>query len=202
MPSQVPPPEGETPPPGEITRLLHAAGAGDREAVDRLFSAVYAEMRRLAHRELASAGLHGTINTTALVHETYLKLSHGNAWSVRDRFHFYATAARAMRMVLIDDARHRLRSKRGGGKADLPLEGVDAALPEKTEELLALDEALGRLEAASPELARVVEWRFFGGLSVEDIARTLEVSDRTVRRQWRAARAFLYRSLSAPAAQP
>jgi RNA polymerase sigma factor (TIGR02999 family) len=202
MPSQVPPPEGETPPPGEITSLLHAAEAGDRAAVDRLFSAVYGEMRKLAHRELVSAGLHGTINTTALVHETYLKLSRGNAWSVRDRFHFYATTARAMRMVLIDDARHRLRDKRGGGKANLPLEDVDLALPEKTEELLALDEALLQLETASPELARVVEWRFFAGLSVEDIAKTLEVSDRTVRRQWRAARAFLYRSLSRPAAQP
>ena len=201
MTPQVPPPEGETPPPGEITRLLQAAEAGDREAVDRLFSAVYGEMRKLAHRELVSAGLHGTINTTALVHETYLKLSRGNAWSVRDRFHFYATTGRAMRMVLIDDARHRLRDKRGGGRATLPLEDVDAVLPEKTEELLALDEALVQLETASPELARVVEWRFFAGLSVEDIAKTLEVSDRTVRRQWRAARAILYRSLSGPAAQ-
>jgi RNA polymerase sigma factor (TIGR02999 family) len=152
MTSQVPPPEGETPPPGEITNLLHAAEAGDRGAVDRLFSAVYGEMRKLAHRELASAGLHGTINTTALVHETYLKLSRGNAWSVRDRFHFYATTAKAMRMVLIDDARRRLRGKRGGGRANLPLEEAEAILPapEKSEELLALDEALGRLETAAP----------------------------------------------------
>jgi RNA polymerase sigma factor (TIGR02999 family) len=204
MTLQVPPPEGETPPPGEITSLLHAAEAGDRGAVDRLFAAVYGEMRKLAHREIASAGLHGTINTTALVHETYLKLSRGNVWSVRDRFHFYATTAKAMRMVLIDDARHRLRDKRGGGKANLPLEDVEAVLPgpEKTEELLALDEALGRLEEAAPDLARVVEWRFFAGLSVEDIAKTLEVSDRTVRRQWRAARAFLFRSLSGPDAHP
>ncbi len=202
MTLQTSPPEGETPPPGEITTLLKAAEAGDRGAVDRLFSAVYGEMRKLAHRELASAGLHGTMNTTALVHETYLKLSRGNAWSVRDRFHFYATAARAMRMVLIDDARHRLRDKRGAGKANLPLDDAEAILPapEKTEELLALDEALKRLETEAPELARVVEWRFFAGLSVEDIAKTLEVSDRTVRRQWRAARAFLYRSLAAPAA--
>jgi RNA polymerase sigma factor (TIGR02999 family) len=202
MTLQTSPPEGETPPPGEITTLLKAAEAGDHGAVDRLFSAVYGEMRKLAHRELASAGLHGTMNTTALVHETYLKLSRGNAWSVRDRFHFYATAARAMRMVLIDDARHRLRDKRGAGRADLPLDDAEAVLPapEKTEELLALDEALKRLETEAPELARVVEWRFFAGLSVEDIAKTLEVSDRTVRRQWRAARAFLYRSLAAPAA--
>jgi RNA polymerase sigma factor (TIGR02999 family) len=204
MTSQVPPPEGETPPPGEITNLLHAAEAGDRGAVDRLFSAVYGEMRKLAHRELASAGLHGTINTTALVHETYLKLSRGNGWSVRDRFHFYATTAKAMRMVLIDDARRRLRGKRGGGRTNLPLEEAEAILPapEKSEELLALDEALGRLETAAPELARVVEWRFFAGLSVEEIAKSLEVSDRTVRRQWRAARAFLFRDLSGPEAPP
>jgi RNA polymerase sigma factor (TIGR02999 family) len=204
MTSQVPPAEGETPPPGEITNLLHAVEAGDRGAVDRLFSAVYGEMRKLAHREIVSSGLHGTLNTTALVHETYLKLSRGNAWSVRARYHFYATTSKAMRMVLIDDARRRFRSKRGSGKANLPLDEVDAILPapEKTEELLALDEALGRLETAAPDLARVVEWRFFAGLSVEDIAKTLEVSDRTVRRQWRAARAFLYQNLSGPDAGP
>jgi len=200
MTAQVPPAEGEIPPPGEITSLLHAVEAGDSGAMDRLFSAVYGEMRRLAHRELASAGLHGTISTTELVHETYLKLSGGNVWSVRDRFHFYATTARAMRMVLLDDARRRLRGKRGGGRANLALEeaGEVFSAPEKSEELLALDEALVRLEASAPDLARVVEWRFFAGLSVEDIAKTLDVSDRTVRRQWRAARAFLFRDLSGP----
>jgi len=204
MTPQTPPPEGETPLPGEITGLLHAVEAGDRGAVDRLFSAVYGQMRKLAHRELASAGLHGTISTTELVHETYLKLSRGNVWSVRDRYHFYATTAKAMRMVLIDDARRRLRGKRGGGRASLPLEeaGEVFSAPEKSEELLALDEALGRLETAAPDLARVVEWRFFAGLSVEDIAKTLDVSDRTVRRQWRAARAFLFRDLSGLDAHP
>jgi len=172
--------------------------------VDRLFSAVYGEMRKLAHREIVSSGLHGTLNTTALVHETYLKLSRGKAWSVRDRYHFYATTSKAMRMVLIDDARRRFRGKRGSGKANLPLDEADAVLPapEKTEELLALDAALGRLETAAPDLARIVEWRFFAGLSVEDIAKTLEVSDRTVRRQWRAARAFLFRNLSGTDAVP
>jgi RNA polymerase sigma factor (TIGR02999 family) len=179
---------------GDITGLLEAAKRGDREAVDRLFQSVYAELRRLAHREIQSAGLHGTLNTTGLVHEAYLKLSGGSAWSVRDRAHFYATAARAMRMVLLDDARHRLREKRGAGKAAVPLDGVDVAAPDggTAEELLALDEVLKGLESAAPELARVVEWRFYAGLSEEEIARTLEVSERTVRRQWRAARAFLY----------
>jgi RNA polymerase sigma factor (TIGR02999 family) len=203
MTAQTPPPDGGAPP-GEITSLLRAAEGGDRAAVDRLFSVVYGELRKLAHRELASAGLHGTIDTTALVHEAYLKLSRGDPWSVRDRYHFYATTARAMRMVLLDDARHRLRGKRGGGGSHLPLEDVEARLPlaGKSQELLDLDEALVQLESAAPELARVVEWRFFAGLSVEDIAKTLDVSDRTVRRQWRAARALLYRSLSGPAAPP
>jgi RNA polymerase sigma factor (TIGR02999 family) len=184
---------------GDITDLLlRAVESGDREAVDRLFQSVYGELRRLAHREIRSAGLHGTLNTTGLVHEAYLKLSAGTAWSVRDRAHFYATAARAMRMVLLDDARHRLRSKRGSGKAPIPLEGVDAAAPGAgaPEDLLALDEALKGLESAAPELARIVEWRFYAGLSEAEIARTLEVSDRTVRRQWRAARAFLFSRLS------
>lgn len=184
--------------PGEVTALLRAAESGDPEALDRLFQSVYGELRRLAHREIRSAGLHGTLNTTGLVHEAYLKLSGGSAWSVRDRGHFYATASRAMRMVLLDDARHRMREKRGAGKAALPLEGVEVAAPggESAEVLLALDEALKGLESAAPELARVVEWRFFAGLSEEEIARTLEVSDRTVRRQWRAARAYLYGHLS------
>ena len=184
--------------PGEITGLLRAAESGDRGAIDRLFQSVYGELRRIAHREIAQAGLHGTLNTTGLVHEAYLKLSRGSSWSVRDRQHFYATAARAMRMVLLDDARHRMREKRGGGKAPVPLEAVDSAEPGAgtVEDLLALDEALKKLEAVAPELARVVEWRFFAGLSDEEIAGALEVSDRTVRRQWRAARAFLYRSLS------
>ena len=103
-----------------------------------------------------------------------------------------------MRLVLLDDARHRMRDKRGGGKAALPVEGIvaEARTPGSVEDLLALDQALTRLEAAAPELAQIVEWRFFAGLSDEEIAATLEVSDRTVRRQWRAAKAFLYRSLS------
>jgi RNA polymerase sigma factor (TIGR02999 family) len=182
---------------GEITGLLRAAESGDRESVDRLFQSVYGEMRRLAHREIRAAGLHGTLNTTGLVHEAYLKLSRGG-WSIRDRQHFYAIAARAMRMVLLDDARHRLREKRGGGHAPVPLEAVEAAQPASgtPEELLALDGALKELESAAPDLARVVEWRFYAGLSVEEIAKSLEVSDRTVRRQWRAARAFLFRRLS------
>lgn len=201
MTLEVPPSEGETPPPGEITTLLRNAEAGDPEAVDRLFTAVYAELRRLAHRERGASPA-ATLSTTELVHETFLKLSRGASWSPRDRYHFFATAGRAMRMVLVDDARRRMRDKRGGGRALIPLDEAGAAIPERSEDLLALDQALSDLEATSPELARIVEWRFFAGISVDDIAAALEVSDRTVRRQWRAARAFLYRSLSVRSVAP
>ncbi len=138
-----------------------------------------------------------------MVHETYLKLSRGAPWSLRDRYHFYATTARAMRMVIVDDARRRMSAKRGGGEWLLSLdraEGESQGL-QSPDELLALDEALSRLENEDPHLARLVEWRFYAGLSVEDIARTLEVSERTVVRHWRAARAFLVQQLSsAPSA--
>ncbi len=117
-------------------------------------------------------GGYGNLDTTELVHEAYLKLSHGAPWSIRDRYHFYAATARAMRQVIVDDARRRFRSKRGSGVPPRALDDVAETLPrsERPEELLALDEALTRLETADPELARIVEWRFFNGLSVEDIA--------------------------------
>jgi len=188
---------------GEITAMLRAAESGDRDALDRLFQSVYGELRRIAHREIASAGLYGTLNTTGRVHEAYLKMSRGTPWTARDRMHFYSTAARAMRLVLLDDARRRLREKRGGGRAPVSLQTIEAAGPSlrSPEELIALDAALTELDAAAPELAQIVDWRFFAGLSVEEIASVREVSDRTVRRQWRAARAFLYGRLSGAEAE-
>lgn len=196
---EVPRPEGRLGP-GEITDLLRAVETGDREAVGRLFATVYDQLRQLARRQLDRAGRHGTLSTTELVHETYLKLSQGAPWSLRDRYHFYATTARAMRMVIVDDARRRMAAKRGRGERLLSLDWAKGASrgPESPEELMALDEALSLLERQDPDLARLVEWRFFAGLSVEDIASTLDVSERTVVRHWRAARAFLLQSLSAP----
>lgn len=194
------PPQGDREPAGRITDLLRAAEKGDAGAADSLFATVYAEMRRIARRQLSASGRHGNLDTTELVHEAYLKLSHGAPWSIRDRYHFYAATARAMRQVVVDDARRRFRGKRGAGSPGISLQGDDLPAPlprsEKPEELLALDEALTQLETADPELARIVEWRFFSGLSMEDIAKTLEVSERTVKRHWQIARAFLFRQLS------
>lgn len=195
--------DSETPRPAapsateDITALLRAVEGGDRAAMDRLFESVYGELRRIARRQLAAGPAQATLDTTALVHEAYLKFARGASFSLRDRFHFFATSARAMRLVLIDHARSRMRAKRGGGAPVRDLEEGEVAAAERPEELVALDEALSRLEGTDPDLARIVEWRFFGGLSVEEIASTLEVSDRTVKRHWRAARAILFEDLSA-----
>lgn len=196
--------DGEAPAPGaeEITTLLAAAGAGDRGASDRLFEAVYAELRRIARRQRAASAPMATLSTTALVHEAYLKLSGEARWSVEDRRHFFALAARAMRHVLVDHVRRRGRLKRGGGALALDLEAEEVAAPDRGEELVALDEALGRLESVEPDLAQLVEWRFFAGLSVEEIAELTGVSDRTVKRRWRSARAFLYQDLASQGIAP
>jgi RNA polymerase sigma factor (TIGR02999 family) len=134
-----------------------------------------------------------------LVHEAYLRLRRSANWSSRDRQHFYALAAQAMRRLIIDYARTRTREKRGGRLALYPLEGVDLPVVERAESVLALDEALQRLERADPELARLVEWRFFGGLTTEEVADLMAVSERTVKRRWRLARAFLLQELTAGA---
>lgn len=189
-----------TPPPaddGPITRLLRAAAEGDSAAHERLFTLVYDELRRLARRQLSRASGLATLSTTAVVHEAYLKLSADGRWSARDRSHFYALAARTMRHVLIDYARRGARQKRGGGAIEVGLDEGVVATPIRSAELFRLDDALTRLEATEPDLARIVEWRFFGGLSVEEIASALEVSSRTVKRHWRVARVFLYREIAA-----
>jgi RNA polymerase sigma factor (TIGR02999 family) len=188
--------------PAEITALLQAANAGSRDAFDRLFGVVYQELRRIAQRQLRAApGGLVTLQTTALVHEAYLRLRRSANWSSRDRQHFYALAAQAMRRLIIDYARTRTREKRGGRLALYPIEGVDLPVVERAESVVALDEALQRLERADPELARLVEWRFFGGLTTEEVADLMAVSERTVKRRWRLARAFLLQELT-PGAAP
>jgi RNA polymerase sigma factor (TIGR02999 family) len=186
----------------EITHLLESASGGDAEAFDRVFQVVYDELRRLA-RQVRRGRASETLNTTALVHEAYVRLLPSRDLAWEGRSHFMAVAARAMRQVLVRAAERRATAKRGGDKTHVPLDdtfhriegggsgGVD---PER---ILALDAALGGLERLNARQARVVECRFFAGLSVEETARALDVSEPTVKRDWSAARAFLARELSA-----
>lgn len=187
---------GVTAGPGEpLTEMLRAAG-GDRAALDALLPRVYAELKSLAHA--ARAGRPGgTLCTTALVHEAYLKLvpSSGTAW--HDRAHFFGVAARAMRQVIVDTARRQARLKRGGEAALVTFEDDAHATPVQAAEVLVLDDALDRLARLNPRQARVVEHRFFAGLTAEESAVALGVSVPTVDRDWRAARAWLAREMRA-----
>jgi RNA polymerase sigma factor (TIGR02999 family) len=179
---------------GEITALLTALEHGDSSAMERLLPLVYSELRERAHGQRMRRGSSDTLSTTALVHEAYLKLTGGAQRSYNDRAHFFAVASRAMRHILVDDARRNMARKRKGERAssvDLDL----VASPERAEELVALDGALAELEQVDDRLARTVELRFFGGLSVEETADLLGISPRTVKRDWRKARAFLYRAM-------
>lgn len=181
----------------DLADLLAGIGAGDRAAMDRAFAAVYAELRRLAHGQLARNPEHGTLCTTALVHETYLRLVDSKGAAVVGREHFFALAARAMRHVLVDYARHRKAVKRGGGQPLTLLDEATVPAAERASELLAIDDAITSLESAEASLGRLVELRFYGGLSVEETAGVLRVSSSTVKREWRRARAFLQRELEA-----
>ena len=182
--------------PGEITRLLISWRGGDRAAFDRLFPLVYDELRLLARRQLRRSGGDATLSTTAVIHEAYLKLVDQSRAAVHDRHHFFSLAARAMRQILVDDARRRGAQKRGGGADPATLDDGAAAAAGRGADLVDVDEALLKLEAADNRLARIVEMRFFGGLSVEETAEALEVSPRTVKRDWQKARAFLYHELA------
>jgi RNA polymerase sigma factor (TIGR02999 family) len=183
---------------GEITSLLHAASGGDREAFGRLVGVVYGELARLAHARLRAEPVGHTLGTTGLVHEAYLRLASQERAAWQNREQFFAVASEAMRRILVDHARRRLREKRGGGVEHVPLDDALEAVAltdEQSEELVALDAALARLAAFNPEGARIVQLHFFGGLSQGEIATMLGSSERTVRRQWSVARAWLRREL-------
>jgi RNA polymerase sigma factor (TIGR02999 family) len=182
------------PPAGEITELLNAARDGDRNALDSAFTRVYRELRGIAEAQLRKVGGVDTMSTTVVVHEAYLRLVKARELTSENRGHFFALAATVMRRLLLNHARHHLARKRGGGRP-VPLDDLDVPVEGRAEVLVALDEALDRLEALDPRLARVVELRYYAGLSVEETAAALDVSDRTVKRDWRAARAFLHSRL-------
>lgn len=179
-----------------LTRLLKEAAGGDPEATDRLYRAVYPELRRLARRlRYGRAG--ETLGTTALVHEAYMKVSRGEPVDWQERAHFFGIAASAMRQVLVDAARRRMAYKRGGAQAVLlSLDDAVAPAPVRPADLIALDESLSRLEQIAPRRARIVELRFFAGLTMEQIAAMLGLSIATVEREWRAARAWLAAQLA------
>ncbi|HZN08043.1 MAG TPA: sigma-70 family RNA polymerase sigma factor [Pyrinomonadaceae bacterium] len=182
--------------PQEVTQLLADWGRGDKSAFDKLFPLVHEELRRIAQRQMNHERPGHTLQATALVNEAYLKLAGNEGFEWRDRAHFYAVCAQVMRHVLIDHARAHARDKRGGGALQVSLNDAIALGEQRAEELVALDEALRSLEGLDPQKGRIVELRYFGGLSIEETAEVLDISPRTVRREWRRSKAWLYRMIS------
>lgn len=180
-----------------VTAVLAGVRAGDEGAMHRLFALVYDELHRLARSHRRRWSGDDTMNTTALLHEAFIKLTAGTVPHFENRHHFFATAAKAMRQVLVNYAEARHAAKRGAGAEHVPLEDEHMLVAEDTiGELLDLDRALRALEARSPRQCRVVECRVFGGLSVEETAEALEISPATVKREWQVASALLFRDLS------
>jgi RNA polymerase sigma factor (TIGR02999 family) len=183
-----------------LTQLLLEARDGGAAALDRVFPFVYSHLRAIAHAHLGPNGEGRTVSTTALVHEAYLKLVDAERLEWQDRTHFFSLASRAMRQILVDYARRYSSAKRGGDAVHVDLDDVQIAVADRAETLLSLDAALARLTDMSPRLAQVVELRFFGGLTEEDTAKVLGVTDRTVRRDWIKARGWLHRELQVTSA--
>ena len=181
----------------DITQILRDWSGGDREALDTLMPLVYDELRRQASRFLRRENSDHTLQTTALIHEAYIKLIDQRKTDWQNRSHFFAIASQAMRRILVDHARTKHREKRGGHDLKLPLdEAMTVAGDEKSVDLVALDEALTRLEAIDKQQSRVVELRYFSGLSLEDTADVLKISRSTAARDWAMARAWLHRELT------
>jgi RNA polymerase sigma-70 factor, ECF subfamily len=178
-----------------VTGLLHEWQQGDREALDRLTPLVYDELRRMAHRYIQRERAGQTLETTALVNEAYLRLINQQKMDWQNRAHFFAVTARVMRHILIDHARRRHYLKYGGEAQQVSLTEANAMSEVRAAELVALDEALDELAKLDPRKSRVVELRYFGGLSLEETADVLEISIMTVRRDWRTAKAWLYKAV-------
>ena len=182
--------------PNEITKLLHGWQGGDGAALDALVPVVYKELRRLAHYELRKERPDHTLQSTALVNEAYLRLVGQNLPKLENRAHFFAIAAQLMRQILVDYARRHRASKRGSGICLLELDDATALPQRKNVDVVALDDALNALAAIDPRQSRVVELRFFAGLSVEETSEVMGIATATVQRDWTAARAWLHREIS------
>ena len=183
------------PSPKEVTRLLVDWGNGDQAALDELIPLVYDELRRLARRYMRREYQNHTLQTSALVNEAYLRLIDQNSVQWQNRAHFFGVSAQLMRRILVDHARSRSRAKRGGGAQIVSLV-EQAVIPNEVEEVIALDDALKNLAEMDPRKSQIVEMKFFGGLTTEEVAEVLKVTPRTVERELRKAKAWLNRALS------
>jgi len=185
-----------TPSHNEVTQLLLDWGNGDKAALDKLIPVVYQELRRLARSYMRKERAGHSLQTSALVNEAYLRLIDYNRVRWQNRSHFFAIAAQAMRRILVDHARARQSAKRGAGAQKVSLDEVAIVSDERAEELLALDDALNKLEQLDERKSRIVELRYISGLSMEEVAGVLGLSTRTVEREWKFARAWLYNAIS------
>lgn len=185
--------------PPEVTQLLGQWSDGDRAALDELMPLVYDELRQMAHRHMAQERAGHTMQATALVNEAYLKLKGGGIGRLQNRAQFFAVAAQMMRQILVDCARRHARTKRGGGAEQVALDEAMLVTSDKADEMLALDEALQKLEQFDKRKSQVAVLRFFAGLSADETAEALAISVETVTRDWRLARAWLRTELGAPA---
>ena len=179
----------------DVTVLLREWSDGNQQALTELLPIIYDELRRVAHQYLHREHADQTLQTTALVHEAYLKLIDQRSVNWQNRAHFFAIAAQAMRRILIDNARRRTAGKRGKGEK-ISLEDVATVSTQKHQSLLALDEALHELEKIDPQQSRIIELRYFGGLTIEETATAMDISPATVKREWAMARAWLYKALT------
>ena len=186
----------QAPESAEITRLLRAWSAGDRAALDRLAAVVYDELRRVARRYMRNERAQLTLQTTAVVNEVYLRLVDVTNVDWQHRAQFFAISAQMMRHILVDAARARGRGKRGGGGEKVNVDEVPVLAPQPSNSIVALDAALDAFAKLAPRQAKVVEWRYFGGLSVEETAEVMKTSTRTIDRDWRFAKKWLLRELS------
>ena len=187
---------GGAAPSGDVTRLLVAWSQGDAGALDTLLPLVYSELRNMAHRYLSRERRDHTLQPTAVVHEAFLRLVKQRRVEWKNRSHFFAVAAQSMRRILVDHARARATDKRGGGQTLISLDASTAGAAPRAVDLITLDEALCQLERLDVSKAKVVEMRFFGGLTIDETAEALGASPSTVKREWAFARAFLYRELT------